>query len=97
MSITTGVCPEAIVASVGLTLMKLPASASFLKNATPFDTSSNVPPSALLIMKIPFIAADDPSGSPLRAILPLNFGSSRSLSLVIVPNDPEYPIVIVPV
>jgi len=77
--------------------MKFPAALSFLNHSTPFEMSSSVPPLAREVMNRPLRPAEAFVGSPLRATTPLNFGSNKSSSFVIVPSAPSYPIVKTPV
>ena len=77
---TTGVWPDSMVAGVGSTGRKLPASLSRRKKSTPGAMSSTEPPLAIAAISTPLAAALAVVGSPLSATLPLNSGLSRSLT-----------------
>ena len=77
---TTGVWPDSMVAGVGSTGRKLPASLSLRKNSTPGAMSSAEPPCDSATISTPENAAPAWVGSPLRATLPLYSGLSRSLT-----------------
>ncbi len=79
---TTGVWPDWIVAGVGSTGRKLPASLSFWKNSTPGAMSSGEPPLATAAITTPLKAAPAWVGSPLRATLPWKSLPSRSSSVL---------------
>ena len=75
---TTGVCPDSMVAGVGSTGRKLPASLSWAKNSTPGAMSSADPPCDNATIKTPENAAPACVGSPLSATLPRYLGLRRS-------------------
>ena len=77
-----GVWPDSMVAGVGSTGRKLPASLSFRKNSTPGAMSSTEPPCDSATISTPENAAPAWVGSPLSATLPVNSGLRRSLTLV---------------
>jgi hypothetical protein len=77
---TTGVVPCSMVVESGSTVRKLPASLRSVKKSTPGAMSSADPPLAMAAIITPLKAAPACVGSPLRATLPSNSGSSRSAS-----------------
>jgi hypothetical protein len=80
-SMTHGVWPEAIVAGVGSTGRRLPASLSSLKKSTPGPMSSAEPPLASEAMTTPLNPAAAAVGSPFSAILPSYSGLRRSATV----------------